>query len=65
MQRIVAETVQLMQFALVHTLTPVDIEYALGDRGHLVNLISIESDDAQAHEVSDIVDALILRTFPF
>ena len=65
MQRVVTEAVQLVQLSFVHTLLPVDIEHAFRDDRHLVYLVGIESDNTQTHEVGDIIDALILRTFPF
>lgn len=63
MQGVVAEAVQLVQLPLVHTLFPVNVEDALGNGCHLIDLIAVEGDDAQANEIGNIVDGLVLRTF--
>ena len=65
MQRVIAEAVQLVQLALIHTLLPVDIEHAFRDDRHLVHLVGVESNDAQTYQVGYIIDALILCTFTF
>ena len=62
-QRVIAEGVQPVQFALIDALLPVDVEDALGDDRHLIDLVGVEGDDAQSHEVGDVVDALVFRTF--
>ena len=54
-----------MQFTLVHTLLPVNIEDALGDDSHLVHLVSVESNHTKPHQIGDVIDVLIFRPLQF
>ena len=59
------ESVQFMQFTLIHTFLPIDIKDTLGNDRNLVHFIGIESNDAQAYEVGDIFYALVFCPFQF
>ena len=64
-ERVVAETVKLMELSFIHRLFPIDIEGALGNGRHLIHIIGVEGDDADTHEICQIVDVVILVTFAF
>ena len=63
MQGEVAETVDLVRFPLVDGVLPVDLEKPFHHGRYLVYVIDIERDDADSHQIRDIVDAFILPSF--
>ena len=60
MKRQVAEAVGLVRLALVHRIGPVDGEEALQHGRHLVHVVNVEGDDAQAHQVGYVVNVAVL-----
>ena len=52
-----------MELALVNGLLPVDVEGSFDNGCHLVNIVSIESNDSQTEDVGDVVKGLVLLTF--
>ena len=59
MQGQVAEAVDFVDLALVHGILPVYREQALHGGGHLVHVVDVEGDYAQADDVRDIGQALV------
>ena len=64
-ERIVAEAVELVKFSFIHRFLPIDVEGTLGNGRHLVHVVGVEGDDADTHEICQIVDVVILVTFAF
>ena len=48
-----------MKFSLVDGVGPVYLEKALDDRSDLVHVVPVEGYDAQAHDISDVEDAVV------
>ena len=61
----IAEAVYLMELALVHGILPVHLEKFLYGRCHLVYVVRVESDHADAHDIGDIGQGGILGAFQF
>ena len=62
MQRVIAETIQLVQFALVDGVLPVDVEHLLRHRSDTVHIIGIERNDTSAEKVGHIIKQGIFAT---
>ena len=63
MQRVVAETVQLVEFALVHRVCPVNLEELLRYRCDTVHIVGVEGDDARPEDVSDVAERGVFIPF--
>ena len=63
MQGEVAETIDFVRFALVDGVLPIDFEQAFQDGSHLIHVIVIERDHADAHQVGNVMDALVFFSF--
>ena len=53
-QGVVSEAVQLVQFPLVDRFLPVYLKMVLDNGGSLVDIVGIEGDDPQPHEVGHV-----------
>ena len=62
---VIAEAGEIMELALVDGLIPVDFKDMFHDGGNLVDVISIEGDDAQAEDVGDIAERVVFGTLQF
>ena len=62
MQRVIAETVELMQFALIHGVIPIDLKELLRHRRNTVHIIRIKSDDTRTEDIRDIAKRIIFGT---
>ena len=63
MQRVIAEAVQLMQFAFVNRVIPVYLKELLRHRRNTIDVIGIESDDTRAKDIRYILHRGILSPF--
>ena len=63
MQGQVAETVYLMHFPFVDGILPVNVEKPLHNGGHFPYIVIIKGDDADSHQVGDVVYALVFGAF--
>ena len=59
-QRVVAEARQLVSLALVDRVRPVHLEVLLHNGRHLVHVVRIERNDADTHQVGDILQTMVL-----
>ena len=63
MERVVAETVQLVQHALIDRVVPVDLEQLLHDRRDAVHIIGVERDDTPTEDISNIAQGSVFVAF--
>ena len=61
----IAETVYLVDLSLVYGILPVHLEEAFHGRCHLVYIVNVEGDDADAHYIRNIGQGGILGAFQF
>ena len=54
MQRVVAEARQLVSLALVDGVAPINGKEALDNACNLIDVVGIERNDADTHQVSDV-----------
>ena len=63
MQRVVAETGQVVAFALVDRVFPIDAEHLLHQRCHLVDIIGKERHYTHTQQVGHVADVLVFLAF--
>ena len=64
-ERHIAERVLPQQPPLVHRVFPIHFEKAVHQRGDLVDLVGVESDDPSADQVGDIGEGLVFMALEF
>ena len=63
MQRVIAETVQLMQLAFIHGVHPVYLKELLCHGGNTVHIVGIERDNTRSQDIGDVTKRSVLGTF--
>ena len=64
-QRVVAETIEPVQFALVDGIAPVHFENLIDDGGHFIHIVTIERHHAHSHDVGHVVERVVFGTLQF
>ena len=63
MQRIVTETVRVVQAALIDGIFPIDVEKLLGQGGDAIDIVGVERDDPCAEDIGDVAQRMVFVAF--